>query len=159
MNKDVQVFVDLDGVLADFDRGYNEKICPYRGKDDDCDWSKIKDTTDFFYHLEPMPDMEILWSHLVQYNPIIITGIPKNPLGILATSNKRAWVDKHLGKDVKVIACRSSDKRLYAKPKDVLIDDWERYKHLWVEMGGHWITHINAENSIKLLEEYLCGNI
>jgi hypothetical protein len=36
------------------------------------------------------------------------------------------------------------EKCLHAKPGDVLIDDWEKYRQLWVNAGGHWITQRGA---------------
>jgi hypothetical protein len=34
-------------------------------------------------------------------------------------------------------------------------DAWEKYKHLWLGMGVHWITHVSAADSIWLLKEFL----
>ena len=33
---------------------------------------------------------------------------------------------------------------MHAAPGDVLIDDWEKYKSLWLDVGGVWITHRSA---------------
>jgi hypothetical protein len=59
-----------------------------------------------------------------------------------------AWVATHLGEDVPVITCRSSEKCLYAQPGDILIDDWERYRHLWEAKGGVWITYRSAAETL-----------
>jgi len=52
-----------------------------------------------------------------------------------------------------MIACASRDKCKFAKPGDVLIDDWTKYRDLWLAMGGRFITHTSAENSIQQLKE------
>lgn len=154
LNRRPQLFCDMDGVLADFDRGYREMVGPYGGKDqDDVDWSKMNSVQEFFLNLPPMPDMQHLWGSIEHLDPIIITGVPSHAYG-RAVANKRAWVDKNIGTHVKMIGCKSKDKRLHAKPGDVIIDDWEKYKHLWIEMGGIWVTHTSAEDTLDQLKEY-----
>lgn len=153
-----QIFCDMDGVLADFDRGYDSMISSMNGETIDtvrqkgCDvnWHLIKDTQDFFLRLPPTPDMQELWSYIKDMNPIVLTGVPKE-MPELATANKRAWLDKHLGTDVRMIACRAKDKCLHGRPRDILIDDWEKHKKKWVDMGGYWITHVSAEKTTQRL--------
>ena len=82
--------------------------------------------------------------------PIILTGVPRL-ISEEAAANKRAWVDLKLGENVRMIGCRSRDKSLYAKPGDILIDDWEKYRHIWLAAGGRWITHTSADRSIDQL--------
>lgn len=151
-----QIYVDMDGVLADFDTGYRTMIGPMGGKDaDDVDWNLVRNYPDFYAALPPMPDFEELWTALEVYNPIILTGVPTNVPE--ARDNKLAWATKHIGSHVRMIGCKSKDKCLHGKQGDVLIDDWEKYKHLWIGMGGHWITHTSAATSIQQLQEYLRG--
>ena len=68
-----------------------------------------------------------------------------------APENKRAWVRRHLGNDVEVRCCPSKDKCLHAEPGDILIDDWEKYRHLWIAQGGLWVLHQSAAKSIQEL--------
>ena len=150
----MQVFVDMDGVLADFDTGYANAFGPHGGKAaDNVDWAQIRRTPGFYASLPPMPDFDTLWCALEPYLPIILTGIPWSVPEAL--DNKRAWAVKHIGPDVRMIGCQSRDKCLYGQPGDVLIDDWEKYQHLWVMMGGYWITHVTAAQTIQHLKEYI----
>lgn len=150
----IQVFVDLDGVLADFDTGYRNAFDNWKGlAKDDVDWGKVRAYRDFYENLPPMPDFQELWDAVKHHNPIILTGLPVSVPE--AQYNKRAWVNKHLGWEVPMIGCLSREKCLHGKPGDVLIDDWEKWKHLWVGMGGHFILHKSAAESIKQLNEYL----
>ena len=57
---------------------------------------------------------------------------------------------KHIG-TVPVWCCRSSEKYKAAEPGDILIDDWDKYKHLWTGAGGLWITHRSADETIQEL--------
>jgi 5'(3')-deoxyribonucleotidase len=149
-----QLFLDLDGVLADFDTGYRERFNVVSDKAlDNVDWSLVRDTPNFYRDLPPMPDMLELYHGVLNrgYSPIILTGVPTSV--VEAPANKRAWVDKHLGPDVHMIACLSKDKCVHGRVGDILIDDWEKYQRLWLDMGGFWITHTGAEASLLRLSE------
>lgn len=145
------IFVDMDGVLADFDSHYEAVFGAKPDKDaDNVDWQRVCGRRGFYCELEPMPDMRNLWSYIYYYRPVILSGIPASVPE--AAYNKQAWVDWHLT-GTKVIFCRSRDKANYCRPGDVLIDDWEKYKDRWLAAGGRWITHTNALTTIQRLQE------
>lgn len=101
-----QIFVDMDGVLADFDTGYKAAFGDFGGKEaDDVDWDKVRETQGFYASLPPMPDFDILWVALEPHSPIILTGVPSNVPE--ATENKRAWALKHIGPHARMIGCKS----------------------------------------------------
>jgi hypothetical protein len=147
----MQVYVDLDGVLAWFDHGY-ERLFNVDIKDqfiEDVDWSVVREDKNFFRTLPLEPGARGLWASIVHLNPIILTGCP--PEVPDSEEQKREWCSVYLGNHIKVICCRSKDKSLYCNPGDVLIDDWEKYKHLWINAGGVWITHTSAYSTISNL--------
>lgn len=147
-----RLFVDMDGVLADFDRGYGERFGTRPSKaDDNVDWGLVRRTEGFYRDLPPMPDFEQLWAGVAHLNPTVLTGVPTSVPEAL--ENKRAWVTKHIGPNVPMIGCKSREKCIHGHPGDVLIDDWEKYMDLWKTMGGLWITHTSAENSLARLYE------
>jgi len=139
----VQLFVDMDGVLADFDAHYEAVfgIHPSTAADN-VDWALVRSVPSFYLGIPPTGDMAMLWARIERHRPIVLTGVPKEVEE--APDNKRAWVARHLGEHVEVRCCRSRDKCLHAKPGDVLIDDWDRYKSLWLDRGAIWITHRSA---------------
>ncbi|ABS14242.1 hypothetical protein I6H96_02585 [Brucella anthropi] len=151
------LFVDMDGVLADFDQGYADRFGIRPSKtDDNVDWGLVRGTEGFYAGLPPMPDFDQLWRGVAPYNPIILTGVPRSVRE--AADNKRAWVDRWIGKDQPMIACQSKDKSLHIrKPGDILIDDWEKYRSVWIGRGGRWITHTSAEASLAGLAALLAG--
>jgi len=146
----MQLFVDLDGTLCDFDAGYEAVfgIRPCK-KADNVDWKAVRGVKDFYLNLPPMPDLDILWGYIGQLKPIILTGVPSSVEE--APQNKTAWVRKHLGAAVEVRCCLSREKCAHAKPGDILVDDWEKYRQLWLARGGRWITHVGAEQTIDEL--------
>lgn len=150
-----QLFLDLDGVMADFDTGYFNLTGIRPSKvSDDVDWNLIRATPNFYRDLPPMPDFWVLWEGVWACVPIVLTGVPRSVPE--AYDNKRAWVDRHLGRAVEMIGCPSKDKSLHMKaPGDILVDDWEKYKDLWVARGGRWVTHTSAASSLEQLSKLL----
>lgn len=141
----------MDGVLADFDLQYEIHFGVRPSKQaDDVDWVAVRRVKDFYLTIPPMADMHILWEYLRPHKPAILTGIPKSVEE--APDNKRSWVRRNLGADVRVHCCPSKEKFMYARPGDVLIDDWEKYKLLWTNVGGLWITHKSALDTINALQ-------
>lgn len=150
------LFVDLDGTLADFDAHYEAlfglRPCKIA---DNVDWKAVRGVKDFYLGMPPLPDMRQLWDYVAPHKPIILTGVPKSVEE--APGNKVGWVRKHLGPDVEVRCCPSKEKSLHCKPGDILIDDWEKHKHLWLAAGGVWITHVSAERTIDDLRNMGIG--
>lgn len=157
-----RLFIDMDGVLADFDGGYaaafNEPP-PYTVHDTEAKlgiksleslreekWAKVRDHPKFFRNLKPMHDAHVLFNACRQYSPIILTGVPYSVP--TAAEEKREWIKEHCGAHVVVITCASREKYLHGKPGDILIDDREKCGLPWIRMGGEWIVHRNAGESV-----------
>lgn len=147
-----QLYVDLDGVLADFDAGYERLtgVRPDKAKDD-VDWGLVRTAKTFYLDLPPMSDYAALWARISRYDPIVLTGVPTSipAVGI----QKVNWVNTWIGKRTMVILCKSKDKANYCRPGDVLIDDWEKHRDRWIAAGGRWITHTSAIETDRALTE------
>jgi hypothetical protein len=151
-----KIWVDLDGTLADFDKKHVEMfgIPPDREdrteeKDNEM-WQIIDNHGTFFLDLEPLPDYLELWNFVKNFNPTILTGIPRTAN---ASEQKKEWVSKYISPDVPVVCCKSREKFKHGSPGEVLLDDWEKYKHKWERMGGIFVTHTDAKSSIEKLKE------
>lgn len=143
------LFLDLDGVLADFDRG----VVAATGKRPEQlamkeMWRALSRHADFFGTLEFMQDAQELWSFCAPHRPTILTGLP---LGSWAPEQKTRWVARMLGADVPVITCMARDKARYASPGAILVDDREKAREPWETAGGCFILHRNAADSIAEL--------
>jgi hypothetical protein len=150
----MQLYVDMDGVLADFDRHHEKHfgIKPSREKDN-VDWEDVRSVPNFFRTIPPMLDAMQLWDGIKHMKPIVLTGVPQS-LREIASANKKAWVASHIPGNPKTICCRSKEKYLFAKAGDILIDDWEKYRYLWEGRGARWIAHTSAVDTLKQLEEW-----
>ena len=154
-----KLFVDLDGVLADFDRAVKDITgrLPSELSPKDM-WSRLARTPGFYERLEWTPDGRPMWEYVRPLDPTILTGLP---LGRWAEPQKRAWCARELGPDVPVITCMSRDKAVRAReatPENatpVLIDDRVRLRDRWEAAGGIFIHHTDAWSSaLRVAEIY-----
>lgn len=154
-----KLFVDLDGVLVDFERGVREVT----GKDVSAQtardmWKALARNGSFYTHLHWLEGGARLWDFAKKHEPVILTGLP---WGGWAEAQKREWCARELGPEVPVITCMSRDKATRgreATPEGmvpVLVDDRERIKESWIEMGGIFVHHTSAETSLEQLKALL----
>ncbi len=151
-----QLYLDLDGVLADFDAGAERML----GTDNsykyewvhgsDVFWDGLNADPQFFYHLPQLPDAMDLWQAVRFRNPVILTALPKVDATDVA-GQKRSWVAENLGVDVDVITCMTSDKPHYSRPGAVLVDDRTVNRAEWVRCGGIFVHHTSALSTINQL--------
>ncbi len=152
-----QLFVDLDGVLVDFDRGVLQAC---GASPDDLEpkimWRTVARISGFYENLAWMRDGRQLWNLACQYSPIILTGLPR---GNWAEGQKRRWCQRELGAEVSVITCLSREKHLEARAIvddgiiPILVDDRFSLKDDWEDIGGIFIHHTSAELSLARLRE------
>jgi hypothetical protein len=150
-----QLYLDCDGVLADFDKGatailgMKSRAFEHRygiGRF----WQKLATAPDFYFSLPLMPDAMRLFDAVKHLDPIILTGLP---LGNWAADQKMRWAEKHFP-GVRMITCMARDKRDHAAEGDVLVDDNDKFRHLWEQAGGIFVHHKSAAQSIEELRAY-----
>lgn len=147
------IFCDFDGVLVDFERGFEM----FYGKRHDSVpefvmWKIIKNNMAHWEQLPAMPGALQLWAYISRYDPTILTGCPTSGKQ-QAIDGKTIWKDRELGAHVPIIADLSRHKPKYMKaPGDILIDDMEKNITRWVEAGGVGILHVNASDTIQQLK-------
>ncbi|HYC02931.1 MAG TPA: hypothetical protein VED40_06540 [Azospirillaceae bacterium] len=146
----MQLFLDLDGVLADFDRGVELVTGKRPDQQTTKDmWRALGKHRDFFGTLEMMRDAHDLWEYCRPHKPRILTGLP---LGNWAAAQKKRWVANMLGADIEVITCMSREKHRWSGPGHVLVDDRAKLKDEWEAKGGTFILHTGASESIAALK-------
>ncbi len=161
-----KIFFDLDGVMANFEKGVHD-LCgmdpfshedePYPGFDDEM-WVRIKEVGHFYDRLELMPGAKELFDDLhARYGDRceILSGIPKPRRGITtAGEDKKNWVRRMLSEDVVVNIVYKEDKPDYCTGRDcILIDDLPANIMAWEKMGGTGIINTGAEDTRTILEE------
>jgi hypothetical protein len=143
------LFLDLDGVLADFDAGV-EAVTGQRPETLSLKTmcAALARAPRFFETLAFMQDAEALWAFCAPHRPTILTGLP---LGSWAPAQKKAWVARMLGAHVPIVTCMSREKPRWSGPGHVLVDDRATACEGWERKGGRFIHHVSAERSIALL--------
>jgi 5'(3')-deoxyribonucleotidase len=159
MNQKTHIFLDCDGVLADFDalastifgmppgeyeaqngaKAFWREIRHYRQPETD---------NGFFRSLPLMPDAMDLFNAVRHLNPTILTGCP---FGDWAPQQKLDWAaEKFPG--TKMITCMARSKIEHLEqPGDILVDDKTKYQAIWEEGGGVFVLHTDAKSSIEKL--------
>lgn len=150
-----QLYLDCDGVLADFDRGATAVLgLPPRAYEKrhglDRFWAKLANAPDFYFGLPLMPDAIELYEAVKHLDPIILTGLPR---GNWAADQKVRWAAHHFP-GVRIITTMARDKRDHAREGDVLVDDQLRHAHLWEQAGGIFVHHEDAAASLRALAKY-----
>ena len=146
------LFLDCDGVLADFDAGATALLGmgprafeERHGKREF--WRRLAKARDFYATLPLMPDATELFEAVEHLRPTILTGLP---LGNWAAPQKVRWAAEHFP-GVPIITCMARDKYRYMQPGDVLVDDSPTHRAVWENAGGLFILHRSARASLDEL--------
>ena len=161
-----RIYFDMDGVLADFERGVRE-LCdmgpaPQDGiRDDATDtlmWEAIRKVDHFYARLEPLPGAIAMLGEVYRAcgdRCEILTGIPRPERGIRdAEEDKIEWMRRMFPENIRVnVVMRRQKKNYCGGPGSILIDDLERTILEWRERGGIGILHRSAEDTLAGLKE------
>jgi hypothetical protein len=148
-----QLYLDCDGVLADFDAGavklFGMKPRAFQerygaGKM----WARLASAPDFYGTLPLMPGATELFEAVRHLEPVILTGLPR---GNWAAPQKVRWAATHFP-GTRIITCMAVDKRNHAKEGDVLVDDMLKHAHLWEGAGGIFVHHRTVPETMQALE-------
>ncbi len=158
MIKTILVYVDMDGVLADFDAAMIDR---FGVSADDITkeekWEKIKnydnDVEPWFLSLQLMPDARELWAFLTSnFERVEILTAAGTTLND-APKQKRAWIKDNFGPDVRVnVVKKAKDKEVFAEENTILIDDRAKAVNPFIAAGGKGIIYTSAATTIKTLK-------
>lgn len=147
-----RLFLDADGVLADFDQGARDllgmppkQFIAKHGRG--TFWKRLAKARNFYGTLRQMPDAQLLFEAVRHLKPTILTGLP---VGTWAAPQKIAWAADHFP-GVSIITCMARDKHKHMNPGDVLVDDREKHRPVYEAAGVVFVHHKNAEDSLRQL--------
>ena len=161
MNKEIKrIFLDMDGVLADFNLGVEtltgrEFPNTDQGHNDYDERKEELTNKRLFRMLPPMPDMYDLIAYVRH------TGLPWEILTAAGVVNrelvvwdKQEWIKEFVSPSV-VVTCTmtGSQKGMFAIEGSVLVDDRQKNLDAWEKHGGIGILHTSAEDTINQLKE------
>ncbi|MCR5215417.1 MAG: hypothetical protein K6C69_00515 [Lachnospiraceae bacterium] len=158
-----KIYFDMDGVLADFDRGVVElcKMAPVdqakktKAQDDEL-FGKMRSVEHFYGELKPLPEALEMFFYIYEQlgdRCEILSGIPKDYRGIVnAKTDKMDWVKRYLGEHiVSNIVYRAEKVKYCTGPECILIDDFCHTIHEWKSLGGTGILHTSPAKTLEEL--------
>ena len=161
MTVDYQLFIDLDGVLVDFDGGVTRAAGrpPSELRPSEM-WPVLARTPGFYARLDWLEGGRDLWEAVRPFGPAVLTGLP---MGKWAEPQKREWCGRELGADVPVITGFARDKpalaaawmeeRGLAGRRPLLVDDRLKTQEPWEDAGGVFVLHLDAGRTLGALRD------
>jgi len=171
----VSVFVDMDGVVADFQKEFLRKFGGSSPKAidqiiDTKGWGWVGEQyPELFARLPETPDANYLMSALLRLQTEgrikihILTALPNQLLNTRSRADKIEWVKTRYryleDKDIHIVT--RSQKQNFATVSNlegvapVLIDDFKKNINEWKSAGGFGIVHTSAASSLNILQTYL----
>lgn len=154
VKKNYKIYCDMDGVLVDFEDGYEKltgkNIRGQHVKGDGDFWDPItKAGVKFWVTLKWMSDGKQLWDYIKKFNPDLLSAPSREESSKIG---KRLWVKRNMP-GTKLILRSAERKQDFAKPDAILIDDRTDNIERWRNAGGIGILHITAEDTIKELQK------
>jgi beta-phosphoglucomutase-like phosphatase (HAD superfamily) len=160
----MKVYVDMDGVLANFERRYFERYGELPGSmRDKKEFNNYWDDfvlTKQFETLELWPGATELLQYLdsqtaVEKEILSSSGGPKYHDNV--TEQKKVWLKKFDILYPANIVSGRKNKSLYAKPDTVLIDDTSDVITAFNKAGGIGILHKEIGNTLMLLDKVIAS--
>jgi 5'(3')-deoxyribonucleotidase len=160
------IFIDMDGVVADFDTFVSELLGRPIGWNDSKqdlsneEWEKLASVDRLYYQLPMMPDATKLIAYVKSLNTRFyaefLTAIPRRTTIPSAQADKQAWITKYFPGMKMNIGPYSHDKQKWCTPGDILIDDRPSNIEQWTAAGGIAIYHTgDVDATIRYLNKVL----
>lgn len=158
----MKIYFDMDGVLADFDKGIEEldgvEAVDQASRDEERTshmWNAVKEKEHFYLHLSPIKEGLDLFQELYDARPQDIEILSAQPAArrniLTAEQDKRDWCQKYLPK-IPVNITYRREKINFAKG-NILIDDYQNNIDAWEEAGGMGILFTGKDDVLRKLRD------
>ena len=159
--KITKIYLDMDGVIADFNKRYREqyKMEP-REAEKNKEFDKYFDkfiADGEFATLDLMPDAMQLIDYLRGLNvpTDILSSTASEKRDSAIRPQKLEWLKKHNIEFHSILVPGKRYKKDYSNTKSVLIDDTQVNIDQWRREGGIGILHTDALTTINILKMYV----
>lgn len=161
------LYLDMDGVLADFNTAAQEYFqateeehlaAAQRGRWPDTQWQKLIQVKNFYRLLPPMPQYQELlaiadkFAQLPDWRVAILTAIPKGNDMPDVFQDKFEWIQQYCPQYRLYFGPYSNDKHNHCLPGDILVDDRTSNCQQWRTAGGIAIQVLPNQYSQALNE-------
>jgi len=152
------IYLDLDGVIADFDKRFTELagMGPREyedsfGREKFWDFIDIKHKIKFFSQMDWMPEGKKLYNFIKQFDHKLLSAPSKNDASKIG---KRIWTKENTP-ETQLILSPAYNKKNYADKSNILIDDRESNIQQWREAGGIGILFKSTDQVIDELKKIM----
>ena len=164
MHKFTKIYLDLDGVIADFHKRYHELYNTSPSSDD----ARKRFGQRFaifiqnkeFQNLDLMPDANVLLDYL-KYQPVppveILSSTARPINNAEISRQKEVWLRKHSINYPANFVPGKQFKYKFADENSIIIDDTPSVIDDWNKAGGTGILHKDALTTIAILDTLLRG--
>jgi hypothetical protein len=146
----MNLFVDSDGVIADFEKYFLDYFgYTHNSVSDEEMWKAINAHEDFFGSLPLMKNAEkfLMQAHETPFFDalFILTACPKTNYFVAAIQKKNFYLRKFPELELHVLPMQGGkNKGLFMQsPGDILIDDFKSNIKHWRNLGGYGVVHKN----------------
>jgi 5'(3')-deoxyribonucleotidase len=156
------LYLDLDGVVADFDRYAEGVLCRATPGEQwpQTDWIRLKDNPRLYRDLAKTVEADQLVNHCRElcsrkgWQLKFLTAVPKGNDVHWAFYDKVLWVQRYFPEIPVMFGPYSQDKHVHCVPGDILIDDRTSNIEEWQVASGIAIQHRgDLANTLQLLGE------
>lgn len=168
------IYLDMDGVVADFVAHIRAKNIPYNNQwgqpketwtEETLAGEKIKEAAmhspGFWTSIPVMEGAKELYNLLKPLGVCFLTAKPRQDSPDLVGTEKLEWVRTHLDPDFpeeRMFCCNIGEKGKWAQPGHVLIDDdLKRNGKEWTEAGGIFL-HYEGPQHYDRIQKYVTAN-
>jgi hypothetical protein len=132
---DIKIFVDMDGVLCDFHGAYKTALI------NNPDIKYPQSQYGFFSSLDMIPNK---YNYLSKFFDVRILTSP-SAMNPMCYTEKRSWVEQHLGLDAALNMIISPDKSIVGGENDYLIDDLDNHERSRQQDFNGTLIHYGSE--------------
>jgi hypothetical protein len=157
------IYLDMDGVLADFEGWASSIIGPdWKKEIDEPKWGKFALYPRLYAELPVMEKALELYEFCCEYigdetKVGILTALPNRARDVfpMAAQDKTEWARKNINKSIRVnFGPFAVNKQLHCVyPTDILIDDMKINIDQWNSKGGIGLQHTSCSDIILKLQE------
>ena len=164
----MKIYFDMDGVLANFNKGVIDLLHlkpmnqsdPFDYKKTNALYAKMRTVDHYYDKLEPIQEaVDLLLELYEKYGDDvqILTAIPKPHRGIItASEDKINWTKRLISDKIKINICYRAEKTNFCTGADcILIDDYDKNIREWETLGGTGILYTNIEDVKNALNKIL----